>query len=100
MEQLPSKLEKLRELNAAVKRPANVFAYALGCLSAVIMGTGMSLIMTDIDKTLGIANSMVPGIIGMGMAIVNYLIFKKVLVSRKTKYADQILALSEKIMNR
>lgn len=104
MEQQPSELEELRELDAAVKRPANVFAYAFGCLSAVIMGTGMSLIMTDIGKTLGIANSMVPGIIigiiGMGMAIVNYPIFKKVLASRKAKYADQILALSEKIMNR
>ena len=98
-----TQLDALRELDAKVKRPANVFAYVFGSISAIIMGSGMSLVMTDIGSSIGVENSMVPGIIigivGMLMAIINYPIHKSILTSRKKKYADQIMKLSEKIMN-
>ena len=38
------------------------------------------------------------GIVGMFMAIMNYPIYKKFLGSRRKKYADEIIALSNKIM--
>lgn len=95
-------LDLLRELDAEVKRPANVFGYVFGSISAIIMGAGMSLVMTDIGEQLGLANTMpagiIIGVIGMIMAIVNYPIYKNILSSRKAKYADKILTLSEKIM--
>ena len=97
-------LDVLRELDAKVKRPANIFAYVFGSISAIIMGSGMSLVMTDIGSTIGVAEPMVPGIIigviGMVMAIANYPIYKSILASRKEKYADKILKLSETIMNK
>ena len=97
-----TQLDALRELDARVKRPANVFAYIFGSLSAIIMGCGMSLVMTDIGATLGLANAMISGIIigivGMLFAIINYPIYKRILNSRKKKYADRIMNLSEKIM--
>ncbi|MGN1106380.1 MAG: dihydropteridine reductase [Huintestinicola sp.] len=96
-------LDLLRELDAEVKRPANVFGYAFGSIGAIIMGAGMSLIMTDIGTALGVPNAMFPGIligiIGMFMTIINYPIYKSILAIRKEKYADRILKLSEKIMN-
>ena len=102
MEKQFTELDELRTLDAKVKRPANVFAYAFGSLSAIIMGAGMSLVMTDIGTILGIANAMIPGIIigivGMAMAIANYPIYKGILDGRKKKYGAEILALSEKIM--
>lgn len=95
-------LDALRALDAKVKRPANVFAYIFGGVGAVIMGCGMSLVMTDLGAALGMAETMLPGIIigivGMGMAIVNYPIFKGILNSRKKKYAGEIMKLSSKIM--
>ncbi len=95
-------LDELKELDTKVKRPANVFAYIFGSISAIIMGTGMSLVMTDIAETVGIQNPMlygiVIGIIGMFMAIINYPIYKGILGSRRKKYADKIIALSDKIM--
>ena len=95
-------LDALRELDAKVKRPANVFAYIFGTISAIIMGCGMSLVMTDIGSTIGMTDTMVPGIIigivGMLMAIINYPIYKGILGSRRKKYADQIMKLSDKIM--
>ena len=95
-------LDELKELDTKVKRPANVFAYIFGSISAIIMGGGMSLVMTDIGTTLGIENTMVLGIIigilGMLMAIINYPVYKGILGSRRKKYADKIIALSDKIM--
>ena len=104
MEKTPSELDALRELDAKVKRPANVFAYTFGSISAVIMGAGMSLVMTDIGATIGITGALVPGIaigvVGLGMALLTYPIHKGILNSRKKKYGAEILKLSDKIMNR
>ena len=95
-------LSLLRELDAEVKRPANVFGYTFGSIGAIIMGAGMSLVMTDIGQQLCISNPMplgiVVGVVGMFMAIINYPIYKSILSSRKEKYADRILSLSEKLM--
>ena len=98
-----TELDALKALDAKVKRPANVFAYVYGSVSAIVMGAGMSLVMTDIGATIGLASAMVPGIaigvVGMGMALTTYPIYKKMLAARRKKYAPEILKLSEKIMN-
>ncbi len=97
-------LDELKELDRKVKRPANVFAYIFGTVSAMIMGSGMSLVMTDIAEKVGIRHPMlsgiVVGIIGMFMAIVNYPIYKGILSSRRKKYAHKIIALSDKLMSK
>lgn len=99
-----TKLDDLRELDARVKRPANAFAYVFGTVSAIIMGAGMSLVMTDIGATLGLASVMLPGIaigvVGLVMVLINYPIYKGILNFRKKKYAPEILKLSDKIMNK
>lgn len=97
-----TRLDALKALDKKVKRPANVFAYLFGSISAMVMGSGMSLVMTDIAETVRIPNPMISGIIigvvGMLMAILNYPIYKGMLSSRRKKYANQIIALSEQIM--
>lgn len=99
-----TELDALKELDAKVKRPANVFAYIYGSISAIVMGAGMSLVMTDIGAIIGLTSAMVPGIVigvlGMGMALTTYPIYKKMLGARKKKYAPQILELSEKLMEK
>ena len=99
-----TELDELKALDAKVKRPANVFGYTYGSISAIIMGAGMSLVMTDIGVMIGLADAMVPGIVvgvvGLALALTTYPIYKKILNSRKKKFAPQILALSEKIENR
>ena len=95
-------LDELKQLDSKVKRPANVFAYVFGTIGAIIMGSGMSLVMTTIGETLGMTNTMVPGIIigiiGMAMALVNYPIYKGILGARRKKYADKIIELSNKLL--
>ncbi len=101
-EKQSTQLDELIALDKKVKKPANVFGWVFGSLSAVVMGAGMSLVMTDIGETLGIASPMVPGIVigvvGMLAAIVNYPVYKKILASRRRKFADKIIAVSDKIM--
>ncbi len=97
-------IDELKELDKKVKRPANIFAYVFGSISAIVMGSGMSLVMTDISEIVGIRNPMLWGIVigvaGMLMAIVNYPVYKRILASRRKKYADKIIALSNKLMNK
>ena len=104
MEKQPSELDDLRALDTKVKRPANVFAYLFGSISAIIMGAGMSLVMTDVASKLSLPIHPIPvgilvGIVGLALALINYPIYKGILRARKKKYAAEILALSEKILN-
>lgn len=102
IEKEQGKLDELKTLDAKVKRPASLFGYIFGSIGAVVMGCGMSLVMTDIGSFVGLENSMIPGIVigvvGMAMAIVNYPIYKRILAGRKQKYADKIIKLSEQII--
>ena len=97
-----TQLDALKELDEKVKRPANTFAYIFGSFSAIVMGSGMSLVMTDIGAALGMSNTMflgtIIGIAGMLMAIINYPIYKGILGSRRKKYANKIITLSDKLM--
>lgn len=104
MEKQCTELDALRALDAKVKRPANVFGYVFGSVSAVVMGSGMSLVMTEIGSILGMASTMFPGIaigaVGLGMMLVTYPLYRCILDNRKKKYGAEILQLSEKIMNK
>lgn len=99
-----TQLDALKELDAKVKRPANIFAYVFGTVGAVVMGSGMSLVMTDIGTVIGVENPMAVGIVigvaGMAMAIADYPIYKGILASRRKQYADQIMQLSDEIINK
>lgn len=96
-----TELDELRALDRKVKMSANAFAYGSGAVSALTMGSGMSLIMTDIGQTIGMASPMTPGVViglaGMVMAIANYPIYKGILTGRRKKYAQQIIALSDRL---
>ena len=98
-----TQLDALKALDKKVKKPANVFAVVFGSISAVVMGSGMSLVMTDIGSIIGIESPMLPGIIigvlGLVMALLTYPMYKKILNSRKKKYASEIIKLSDNIMN-
>lgn len=97
-----TQLAALIKLDKKVKKPALVFAYTFGSISAIILGSGMSLIMTDIGGIIGITKPLILGIItgitGLIFSVINYPIFKKILARRRKKYAKEITELSDKIM--
>ena len=69
-------LDKLIRLDTKIRRPVNVFSYVFGSIASIVMGAGMSLVMTDIgQQVFGWQNSIVPGIvlgvIGLAAALIN-----------------------------
>ena len=71
------------------------FYGAMDGASKFVRGDAIAgLIITAINIIAGI----IIGVVGMLAAIINYPIYKKFLGSRRKKYADKIIALSNKIM--
>ena len=93
-----SKVIALKKLDAAAKRPANIFAYSFGTVMTLVFGLGMCLAMKvigggDTEMILGIVIGLV-GMLGVG---VNYPIYQKLLAKGKAKYAFEIVTLAGEI---
>ena len=102
-----TELDALKSLDAKVKRPANIFGWVFGAAGSLVMGVGMCFAMDVIEAGtyLGVTigeNMMLPGIViglaGIALVSLTYPIYKKILNSRKKKYAGEIIKLSEKLM--
>ncbi len=88
-----NKMEKLRKLDAAVRRPAEIFAYSFGIIGALVLGVGMCLAMEVF------ADLMPLGIAGIAIVSVNYFLYRAILNSRRKKHAKEILSLSDELLN-
>ena len=85
-----SKLEQLRRLHAIPTRKAQSAALSLGILGALIMGTGMSLAMTDIGIALGS--------LAMVLVALAYPVYNRVLKTQRAQIAPEVLRLSEELL--
>ena len=98
-----TQMDALKALDKKVKKPALIFGYTFGSLGAIVMGSGMSLVMTDLGKILGMEKVMASGIAigtaGLLMVVANYPLYQKILKARRKKYADQVIALSSTLLN-
>ena len=94
-------LDALKALDAKVRRPAKVFGYTCGSISALVMGTGMSLCLTEFGAPLGsaaMALGIVVGIAGMALVALAYPVYKRILESEREKIAPEILRLSDELL--
>ncbi|MBE7090225.1 MAG: dihydropteridine reductase [Clostridiales bacterium] len=96
-----SKVKALKKLDAKAKNPANIFTFTFGVISALILGTGMSLAMGVIGggTPLMMALGIVVGCIGIVGVSINYPIYKRILKKSKDKYATDIINLANEIVN-
>ena len=96
---IETKVIRLKKLDEKVKRPAAIFAYSFGIISALIAGSGMSMIMSDFGSsgTLGLVLGVVLGVVGIALCGINYPIHNKILKSRRQKYAFEITELAKEI---
>ena len=97
-------LDTLRALDRKVKRPAATFAYVFGSLGAIIMGGGMSLIMTDIGSAIGLSATLctvlgIPlGLVGIVLVCLAYPVHNRTLKTEREKIASEILRLTDELM--
>lgn len=95
------KMEQLRKLHAIPTQKAQTASIALGVVGALIMGTGMSLAMTDIGAALGslaMLIGIVVGIVGMVLVALAYPVYNSVLRRERHRIAPEILRLTEELL--
>ena len=95
------KMEQLRKLHAIPTQKAQAASLAVGIIGALIMGTGMSLAMTDIGAALGslaMVIGIAVGIVGMVLVALAYPLYNRVLKKQREKIAPEILRLSDELL--
>lgn len=98
------KMETLRRLDASVTKKASAVAILVGVVGALILGTGMSFIMTDIgalflpSEIVCLFVGIFVGILGMGLICLAYPAYLRLLKKQRERVAPQILRLTEELM--
>lgn len=96
-----NKMEQLRRLHAIPARKAQAASLTVGILGALIMGTGMSLVMTELGAALGnlaMVLGILLGLAGMILVALAYPVYNRVLKANREKIAPQILQLSDELL--
>lgn len=98
------KLERLHRLDRGVVKKARAAALSVGIVGSLVLGIGMSLVMSDFSSVLGryegynIVIGMAIGIVGVALVSAAYPIYKHVQRREKEKVAPEILRLADELM--
>lgn len=97
----PDKLELLRSLDAHVEKRASIRSISIGTIGALLLGTGMSLIMTELGASLGAAALPAGcgvGLVGIIILALAYPIYRRSLKAERSKVAPEIIRLADELM--
>ena len=94
-EKTETKLERLRRLDSLVKNTAIIWSLVLGVFGCLIFGIGLTMVLEWSILLWGIV-LMVIGSVPMAIA---FPVYNKLLKKGKAKYGDEILRLSEELLN-
>lgn len=94
-EKAESKLDRLRKLDARVKRAAMIFSLTFGIVGCLIFGAGLTLAL-EYGRLVWGAVVGVVGCLPMGVA---YPLYKFILNRNKKKYGGEIVKLAEELLN-
>ena len=97
----PDKMEELRKLHAIPTKKAQAASVSAGLLGALILGTGMSLCMTELGAGLGklaMSLGIIVGLGGMVLVGLAYPIYRRTLTKQREKIAPEILRISDELL--
>ena len=98
------KMARLRRLDASVTDTAQAVALVFGIVGALVLGLGMSLVMTDLSEGIGLSPGMAMpvgiavGVIGGILASLAYPIYNAIVRSKRKKLAPEIIRLTDELM--
>ncbi len=95
------KMEQLRKLHYSATQKAQAASIAIGVIGALILGTGMSLCMTELGAALGhlaMVIGILVGVLGLIMVALAYPLYNCVLRKERRRIAPEILRLSEELL--
>ena len=102
--EVEDKMARLRRLDASVTNTAQAVALVFGIIGALILGIGMSLIMTELAEYLGLSGEVamvigIPvGVIGGVLASLAYPIYNAIVKAKRKKLAPEIIRLTDELM--
>ena len=94
-------MEQLRRLHSIPTQKAQAVSIAIGVLGALILGTGMSLCMTELGAALGylaMVIGILVGVLGLIMVALAYPLYNCVLRKERLRIAPEILRLSDELL--
>lgn len=97
------KMETLLRLDRTVTNNASLASIIVGTVGTLVLGGGMSLIMTDIADTLNMSftSALIVGvsigILGIALTALAYPTYKAVLRREREKHAPEILSLAAEL---
>jgi len=103
-EEKEDKMAQLRRLDAAVTQKATAVSLVFGVIGALIMGFGMSLVMTKLGDILGLYKGMamlfgiIAGVIGIVLVCLAYPIYNRIIQEERQKIAPEIIRLADELM--
>lgn len=98
------KMERLRRLDARVTTKAQIISLVLGVLGVLILGAGMSLVMSDFSRILGSYRDMAMlvgiavGVVGGVIASLAYPVYGYVIKKERKKIAPEIIKLTDEML--
>ena len=95
------KMETLRSLHQSATKKAQSAAISVGTVGALVLGTGMSLCMTDLGAALGhlaMVIGILVGLFGLVMVALAYPVYNIVLRKERQRIAPEILRLSDELL--
>jgi len=95
------KMARLRKLHQIPSQKAQAISIAIGVVGALILGTGMSLCMTNLGSALGVFALMLGilmGIAGMILVALAYPVYNRVLKKERARIAPEILRLTDELL--
>lgn len=96
-----NKMEQLRKLHHSATQKAQARSIAIGVIGTLIMGTGMSLFMTELGAALGgfaMVLGILIGVVGMALVALAYPVYNRVLKKERERIAPEILRLSDELL--
>ena len=94
-------MEQLRKLHSIPTQKAQSASIAVGVIGALILGTGMSLCMTELGSALGrlaMIIGVAVGLIGIVLVGAAYPLYNRVLKTQREKIALEILRLTDELL--
>ena len=90
-----TKIERLKRLNNYVNNFSTIISLIIGIVSVLIFGTGLSMILLNWTIPFG----AIVCAIGLIVGIFAYPVYVKTLNYNKKKYREEIIRLSEELLN-
>ena len=98
------KMARLRRLDASVTSTAQAIALVFGVVGTLMLGFGMSLIMTELAKILAMTRGtamvvgILVGILGGALASLAYPVYNAIVRIKRKKLAPEIIRLTDELM--